>query len=97
MLTVLVVIGVLFAVIMLVRFIGGEKMTIRTMGASYYGYREMMGPSTTEVEVLARTLKSRPPFDTYTDDMIREIIELCPDIEALTAFVIGFDRQSQVK
>ncbi|MCC6961744.1 MAG: hypothetical protein IT585_00680 [candidate division Zixibacteria bacterium] len=90
--TILVVFGIVVAAIILLRFLGSGYITKKTMMASYFAARESLGPDVAEEEVLCSVLKTRPPFRRYTEEMLRDIVAMCPDINALTAFVIGFDK-----
>ncbi len=62
------------------------------MMVSYFAAREALGPDEPEEEVLCKVLGTRPPFQNYSKDMLKDIVAMCPDIDSLTAFVIGFDK-----
>jgi hypothetical protein len=65
------------------------------MYAVYHAAREALGPDAPEEEILYHVLKTRPPFSNFPEDCLREIVEECPDIDSLIAFVIGFDKNKQ--
>lgn len=90
--TILVVLGLVAAAVILLRFLGSGYITKKTMIATYFAARESLGPDAPEEEVLRSVLRTRPPFRSYTEEMLKDIVAMCPDINALTAFVIGFDK-----
>lgn len=94
---IVIAIVVVVLLVLFLRLMGSEGATKRTMLATYYTVRESLGPNAAESDVLRHVLKTRPPFNTYFEDMLNDIVEGCPDIQALTAFVIGFDKQGYVR
>ncbi len=93
MTTVLIVVAVLSAIVILLRLLGSESATRKTMMASYFAAREALGSDVNEAEVLCSVLKTRQPFRTYDKKMLDDIVAMYPDIDSLTAFVISFDKQ----
>jgi hypothetical protein len=87
---VLIVVLVIITAMLLLRAAGSNESTSKVMLVAYHAVREKY-PDISDREVLLKVLKLRPPFSTYSESALMGIVDMCPEIEALTAFVIGFD------
>jgi uncharacterized membrane protein YfcA len=94
---VIVIVSVAGACVLLLLWLGSDrgrwKVTRATLLASYYAFRDKLGPDAPEKEVLLSVLGTRPLFSSYSESERVGIIESngIESIDQLIAFVFGWE------